>query len=82
MAKSTTPKVRKNRQAKRETLAGYLFLLPNFIGFFVFTAVPIVAGLVLSFTDFNGFKASFLIFLSPLSLTKLTLVKLDVVPIL
>ena len=59
MAKSTTPKVRKNRQAKRETLAGYLFLLTNFIGCFVFTAVPIVAGLVLSFTDFNGFKASF-----------------------
>ena len=59
MAKNTEKKVRTNRQAKREALAGYLFLLPNFIGFFVFTAVPIVAGLVLSFTDFNGFKASF-----------------------
>lgn len=82
MAKNTEKKVWTNRQAKREALAGYLFLLPNFIGFFVFTAIPIVAGLVLSFTDFNGFKASFLIFLSPLSLTKLALVKLDVVPIL
>ena len=59
MAKNTEKKVRTNRQAKREALAGYLFLLPNFIGFFVFTAIPIVAGLVLSFTDFNGFKGSF-----------------------
>ena len=31
-----------SRLNRREWLAGYLFLLPNFIGFLVFTAVPVV----------------------------------------
>ena len=57
MAKNTEKKVRTNRQAKREALAGYLFLLPNFIGFFVFTAIPIVAGLVLSLRISTDLKA-------------------------
>lgn len=37
-------------------LKGYLFLLPNFIGFFIFMAIPIIMGLVISFTDYNGFS--------------------------
>lgn len=32
----------------------YLFLIPAFIGFFVFTVYPVVYSLFLSFTDFNG----------------------------
>jgi multiple sugar transport system permease protein len=37
----------------RRRWEGYLFLLPNTVGFLVFTAVPILAALALSFTDFN-----------------------------
>lgn len=40
---------------RREWLAGYLFLLPNLIGFFIFTAIPVIAGFVVSLTDYSGF---------------------------
>jgi multiple sugar transport system permease protein len=38
---------------KKENAAGYLFLLPWFIGIFVFTAGPVIASLYLSFTNYN-----------------------------
>ncbi|MCL2069151.1 MAG: sugar ABC transporter permease [Oscillospiraceae bacterium] len=44
---------------KKEALAGYAFILPNFIGFIVFTAIPIVAGFVISFTNYSGFRGEF-----------------------
>lgn len=59
VAQPSVKKRKMSRQAKREMLSGYLFLLPNFLGFFIFTAIPIIAGLVLSFTDYNGFTANF-----------------------
>lgn len=40
---------------KREWCAGFLFLLPNLIGFLIFTAVPVVMGFVISLTDYSGF---------------------------
>lgn len=40
---------------KREWRAGFLFLLPNLIGFLIFTAVPVVMGFVISLTDYSGF---------------------------
>jgi multiple sugar transport system permease protein/alpha-1,4-digalacturonate transport system permease protein len=43
---------------RREAASGYLFLLPNFLGFLTFTAIPIVAGLVISFTDYTGFPGA------------------------
>ncbi len=39
--------------AGRRTLAGYLFLLPNFSGFLLFLLLPIVFSLVLSFCEWN-----------------------------
>ena len=45
-----------SRAAKREAMEGYIYLLPNFIGFFIFTAIPVFLGLLISFTDYNGFK--------------------------
>ncbi len=56
---SLSPKRRMRRMARQEAAAGYLYLLPNFIGFLVFTAIPIIAGFVLSFTDYNGYKGVF-----------------------
>jgi multiple sugar transport system permease protein len=38
---------------KKENIAGYLFLLPWFVGLFVFSAGPIIASLYLSFTNYD-----------------------------
>lgn len=45
-----------NKLEKKEWLSGYLFILPNFIGFLVFIAIPVIMGLIISFTDYNGFN--------------------------
>lgn len=50
-------KKRRNKVVIRNTIKGYLFLLPNFLGFAFFTAIPVVAVFALSFTDWNAFKA-------------------------
>lgn len=41
------------RGSEKEAIAGYLFLLPNFIGFFIFTLVPVAFSLVLSFVNWD-----------------------------
>ena len=40
--------------SKLRRVEGYLFILPWLVGFFVFTAGPMLASLLLSFTDFRG----------------------------
>ncbi|MDR0524660.1 MAG: sugar ABC transporter permease [Spirochaetaceae bacterium] len=40
---------------KQEARTAYLYLLPNFLGFLVFTAAPVGMGLLISFTDYSGF---------------------------
>ncbi|MFD7438412.1 carbohydrate ABC transporter permease [Streptomyces sp. NPDC059861] len=42
------------RRRRRETWAAYGFLSPWVFGFLVFTAGPMIASLVLSFTDYDG----------------------------
>ena len=44
-----------NKLRRKEWIAGYLFLLPNLMGFMIFTAIPVVMGLVISLTDYSGF---------------------------
>jgi len=39
---------------KRNTLIAYTFLAPNFIGFLVFTFVPVIFSILLSFTNWTG----------------------------
>lgn len=46
---------------RRDTRAGYIFLSPWLIGFFVLTAGPMVASLVLSFTDYDLFSTPSLV---------------------
>lgn len=50
--------IRKNTNSlqKKDWLSGYLFILPNFVGFFVFLAVPVIIGFIISFSDYNGFR--------------------------
>jgi multiple sugar transport system permease protein len=38
---------------KKENIAGYVFLIPWFVGMIVFVAGPVISSLYLSFTDFN-----------------------------
>ena len=45
----------KNKKV-RYYMKGYLFLLPNFLGFFVFMAIPIILGFIISLTNYNGFN--------------------------
>ncbi|MHC1748810.1 MAG: carbohydrate ABC transporter permease [Cellulosilyticaceae bacterium] len=51
----------KTRQRKklslnaRNAMKGYGFLLPNIIGFAIFTFIPIIASFILSFTNWDGF---------------------------
>jgi multiple sugar transport system permease protein len=48
-----TPRRRSTRQGRQEARAGYLFLLPNFLGFLAFSLLPIAACLALTFTKWN-----------------------------
>jgi multiple sugar transport system permease protein/alpha-1,4-digalacturonate transport system permease protein len=43
---------------KHEALTGYLYLLPNFIGFLIFTGIPVLIGFFISFTDYTGFPGA------------------------
>lgn len=55
----------------REACAGYLFLLPNFLGFLVFTSIPVIASLLLAFTDYNMLRASEVSFVGLQNFTRL-----------
>lgn len=47
-------KAKKNYSLKsNENIAGYLFALPVILGLLVFTVIPMIASLFLSFTDYN-----------------------------
>ena len=43
----------KNRLQRRWNFWGYLFILPNFLGFLLFMLVPIIMALVFSFTNYD-----------------------------
>lgn len=42
---------------QRNTVTGWLFVLPNLVGFCAFTLVPVLMSIVMSFSDWNGFGA-------------------------
>lgn len=45
-----------NRNKRAETIAGYLFILPNFLGVFVLVLFPLLFSLVMVFTDWDYMK--------------------------
>jgi multiple sugar transport system permease protein len=47
---------RRRNAARRESLQFFAFISPWLIGFIVFTAIPIVASLYISLTDWNSFQ--------------------------
>jgi multiple sugar transport system permease protein len=42
-----------DKRQRRENVAGYLFISPWLVGFFVFSVIPIVMSLYFSFTDYD-----------------------------
>lgn len=42
---------------RREALAAFGFLMPNFLGFLAFTSLPVIVSLVMAFTYWNIFKS-------------------------
>lgn len=44
------------KEKTRENVAGYLFILPNLLGFCAFILLPLVFSLILIFTDWNYLK--------------------------
>ena len=42
---------------RQETIAGYLFLLPNILGFLVFSSIPVVATFSISLLDWDLIRA-------------------------
>lgn len=55
MEKQSRVRKRATKMQRKEWTAGYLFLLPNLIGFFVFTGIPVIMGFIVSLTDYSGF---------------------------
>ncbi|WP_246258240.1 carbohydrate ABC transporter permease [Amycolatopsis anabasis] len=53
----STVERRRTRFRRGETWAAYAFLSPWMIGFVIFMAIPMVASLVLSFTDYDALNA-------------------------
>ncbi len=51
------PKARRIKARTWESIAGYGFLSPFVLGFSIFTVIPMVATLFMSFTDWNLFDA-------------------------
>jgi len=45
------------KQSRREAIAGYLFILPTFIGYFAFVVGPVFAAVGLSFTDYDALSS-------------------------
>ncbi|MFC7246221.1 carbohydrate ABC transporter permease [Catellatospora aurea] len=50
------PRARDRRRARRNTLIGWSFILPNFLGFAVLTLVPVLAAFALSFMEWDSYN--------------------------
>ncbi len=48
--------MKSKRRLKPGFWKGYLFFLPNFVGFLLVTGIPIIMGLIMSFTNYDGFN--------------------------
>lgn len=46
----------RRRRLPQQWIAGYLFVLPNFLGFLIFSMIPALLGFVISFTNYDGYK--------------------------
>lgn len=49
-----TARRKMSKQEKRNALIAYSFLAPNFIGFIIFTMIPVIFSIILAFLDWGG----------------------------
>ncbi len=54
IAPTISKKRRLSRQERKNTLIAYSFLAPNFLGFLIFTLVPVLFSVALAFMNWNG----------------------------
>lgn len=54
MSRANVKSTRSTAIVRRNRRKAYLFLLPNFVGFIVFTLVPVAMALFYSFTNYDG----------------------------
>ncbi len=58
MAQNVAPalnqKHKRSKQARRNTWIAYSFLAPNFLGFLIFTLLPVMFSIALAFLNWNG----------------------------
>ncbi|NLG84570.1 MAG: sugar ABC transporter permease [Firmicutes bacterium] len=45
--------MRSTKRKIREAMAGYIFLMPNFVGFIIFLVFPVIGSFLLSFANWN-----------------------------
>lgn len=55
--KSTNKSKKQISLNRRNTLVGLSFIIPNFVGFFIFVLIPVFFSLALSFANWDGFNA-------------------------
>ncbi|QDZ16229.1 carbohydrate ABC transporter permease [Humibacter ginsenosidimutans] len=55
---SGTParRISSRRMRRRSTLIGWSFILPNFLGFAIFTLIPVIAAFVLAFMNWDAYN--------------------------
>src|SRR4051812_2192152 len=52
------PKVVSEKKRKRKnTLVAWSFITPNFLGFFIFTLIPVIASFIIAFMKWDAFSA-------------------------
>lgn len=47
----------KKQRERKNLLTAYTFIAPNFIGFFIFTLIPVICSLALAFLEWDSFSA-------------------------
>ncbi|MFZ2625232.1 MAG: sugar ABC transporter permease [Propionibacterium sp.] len=57
-AVTPAPSVRHKALRRRNTLLGWIFILPNFVGFALLTLIPVLTLFYYSFTDWNVFTGA------------------------
>jgi len=50
------PRKASRRSRRRATLVGWSFILPNFVGFALFTLIPVIAAFVLAFMSWDAYN--------------------------
>lgn len=55
-AEATPPRRSPRSLRRRSTLIGWSFILPNFLGFALFTLVPVIAAFVLAFMNWDAYN--------------------------